>query len=201
MKVFCLTGGIGSGKSTFASMLETQGVVRIDADAVTKTLQQPGQPVFDALVEQWGDHIVAANGELDRAALGSIVFSDRDALKRAEQIVHPAVRSAIETQLEALAATDSLVVLELPLLQPDDHYLERSCGVIVVDCPLEIAKNRIIVTRGLNEAEAQKRIEAQCGRDVRLAMADHVIDNSGTQLQLEAQVPSCLSWMHSVKAK
>ena len=111
-----LTGGIGSGKSTVADLLVERGAVFIDADRIVRDLQSPGGAVFAAMVERWGDRIVANDGTLDRQAVAEIVFNDEDELKALNDLVHPAVGEAMKEQREAAVGTDAIVVLDIPLL-------------------------------------------------------------------------------------
>src|SRR4051794_5577949 len=111
-----LTGGIGSGKSTVSSILSEKGAVIIDADAITRELQQPGRPVFDAMVERFGPEIVAPDGALDRPAVAKIVFTDEQAKKDLEAIVHPAVGAEMLNRMQAEADTDHVVIYDVPLL-------------------------------------------------------------------------------------
>lgn len=181
-----LTGGIGSGKSTVSSMLEEHGAVVVDADRIVRELQQPGEPVFEAMVEEFGPQIVAADGTLDRQAVADVVFGDDDALKRLNGIVHPAVGLEIAERLAALAETDRVVVLDIPLLVESGR--DDMAAVIVVDVDPELAVRRLVEGRGFSEEDARARIARQASREERLARADVVIDNSGTVEQLRAQV-------------
>ena len=198
---FGLTGGIGSGKSTVADGLVARGAVLIDADAIVKELQAPGGAVLVAMVEHFGDGILAANGELDRQAVADIVFSDEDQLKALNDIVHPAVGKEMKARHEALKGTDAVVVNDIPLLvladgkkSPRKEY-ERLLGIIVVDCGVEIAVQRLVEHRGFSEGDARARMANQASRQDRLAVADHVIDNSGDLPSLEARLDACWTWM------
>jgi dephospho-CoA kinase len=181
-----LTGGIGSGKSTVSALLAARGAVIIDADAITRSLQQPGQPVFDAMVSAFGSGIVAADGSLDRAAVAAIVFTDEAARKQLEAIVHPAVGAEMVRLLSEHAGSDRIVIYDVPLLVESG---KKGYGfVIVVDVDPEIAVSRLISLRGFTEADARARIANQVTRADRLAVADFVVDNSGSLASLEPQV-------------
>ena len=203
---FGLTGGIGSGKSTVAAGLVDRGAVLIDADAIVKELQAPGGAVLVAMVEYFGDGILAESGELNRQAVADIVFNDEDQLKALNDIVHPAVGKEMKARHEALKGTDTIVVNDIPLLvladgkkSPRKEY-ERLLGIIVVDCEVETAVQRLVEHRGFSEGDARARMANQASRDDRLAVADHVIDNSGDLAALEPQLDACWSWLTEVAA-
>jgi dephospho-CoA kinase len=174
-----LTGGIGSGKSTVSALLTAKGAVVIDADAITKELQQPGTEVFDKMVERFGPGIVAADGTLDRPAVAEIVFNDPEALQDLNAIVHPAVGAETTRRILEQADTDNLVVLDIPLLVENAGKREVA-GIVVVDVDPEVALRRLVEHRGMAEEDARARMARQATREERLARADLVIDNSGT---------------------
>ncbi len=188
-----LTGGIGAGKSTVSSLLAERGAVVIDADAVTKELQQPGQPVLAAIVERFGHRVLQPDGTLDRAGLAAIVFPDPDALTELNAIVHPAVGKEINRRIEVERDTEHVVVLDVPLLVETGR--RGMGGVIVVDVDPEIAVGRLVAHRGFTEADARARIARQASRADRLAKADRVIDNGGTPDDLRPQVDELWSWV------
>jgi dephospho-CoA kinase len=191
-----LTGGIGAGKSTVSALLERRGAVIIDADAITHELQRPGTPVFAAIVERFGDAVVNGSGELDRPALAEIVFNDPDELAALNAIVHPAVGAEMMSRLAAEAETDHIVVLDVPLLVESGR--SDMAGTVVVDVAPEIAVDRLVNQRGLDEADARARMARQASREDRLAKADHVVDNSGTVADLEARIEPLWSWMQAL---
>ena len=191
-----LTGGIGAGKSSVSARLATRGAVVVDADAITRELQEPGQPVLTAMVERFGDGILAADGTLDRAAVASIVFSDPEALTDLNRIVHPAVQAEMAARM-AVAEPDSVVVLDIPLLK---EKREGMSAVIVVDTPVEVALARLVEHRGFAEEDARARIANQMSREERRAIADFVIDNSGTAQQLDTEVDRCWVWLKGLAA-
>jgi dephospho-CoA kinase len=184
--VLGLTGGIGSGKSTVSALLEKKGAVIIDADRVVRQLQEPGEPVFEAMVEAFGDGILAADGTLDRQAVADLVFGDDEKLATLNGIVHPAVGVRMAEQLAALADTDRVVVLDVPLLVEKGGY--ETVGTIVVDVEPDLAVERLVEHRGFGEADARARMARQSSREDRLAKADVVIDNSGALEDLGSQV-------------
>lgn len=187
-----LTGGIGSGKSTVSSLLAARGAVVVDADAITRQLQEPGQPVLVAIVERFGAGVLDGEGRLNRPALAAIVFNDGEALKDLNAIVHPAVGEETARRLLAEQDTDHVVVLDVPLLVETGR--RGLAAVIVVDVPTEVAIDRLVRQRGMAEEDARARIAMQATREDRLAKADIVIDNSGDRDALEARVAEV--WEH-----
>ena len=191
-----LTGGIGAGKSTVSARLRARGAVIVDADAITKELQQPGTEVFAAMVARFGDGILAADGTLDRQAVADIVFNDPEELVALNSIVHPAVGKEIFRRIQERIGTDDVVVLDVPLLGKNGLY--QVAGVLVVDTPIETAVRRLVELRGMDEADARARIANQISREERVAGADHVIDNSGTEDDLDAQIDGVWAWIESM---
>jgi dephospho-CoA kinase len=192
MIVVGLTGGIGSGKSTVSAMFAARGAVVIDADAITRELQQPGMPVLARIAERFGDSVLTSDGHLDRQGLADVVFNDADALKALNKIVHPAVLAEITARIDAQRGSDAVVLLDIPLLTRDGRY--PIAGVIVVDTPVETAIARLVRFRALREDDARARVGRQISREERLAMADFVIDNSGDPSDLPDQIDAAWTW-------
>jgi dephospho-CoA kinase len=181
-----LTGGIASGKSTVATLLADRGAVVVDADVLAREVVAPGAPLLDQVVERFGDRVLAPDGSLDRAALGRVVFADPVARKDLEALIHPAVRRRAE-QLEASAPSGSVVVHVIPLLV-ETGQAGRFDLVVVVDADEATQLRRIRTRDSLDEQAARARIAAQASRQARLAVADVVVDNSGTPEDLVVQV-------------
>ena len=180
-----LTGGLGSGKSTVAAMLAEHGAVVIDADVIAVDVVRAGTPGFDAVVARFGDEVVGADGELDRARLAEIVFADDVARSALNEIVHPLVaeRSA---QRMAGVPDDAVVVYDVPLLAEND--LAGGFDVVVVveaDLPTRLGR---LAARGLPEGQATARIAVQESDEQRRAIADEVLRNDGSREALAAQV-------------
>ncbi|HET8621395.1 MAG TPA: dephospho-CoA kinase [Acidimicrobiales bacterium] len=194
MLVVGLTGGIGSGKSTVSAMLAAKGAVVVDADAVTREVQQPGTPVFAAMVERFGPGIVAPDGTLDRAAVAGIVFTDPDALAALNDIVHPAVGARIAERMTELAATGEIVVLDVPLMVESKRGYPVA-ALVVVDVDPEVAVRRLVEGRGMREDDVRARMSRQATREERLARADRVVDNSGSVDDLARQVDDLWEWI------
>lgn len=190
MIVVGLTGGIGSGKSTVSAMLAEHGAVIVDADQIARDLQGPGSPVLAAMAARFGDHIIREDGTLDRAAVAAIVFGDSPEAKAAladlNGIVHPAMQDEIRRQIDAHAGTDRIVVLDFPLL--GENPRDDLAATVVVDVPTEIAVERLVRSRGMDEEDARRRVASQISREQRRASATHVIDNSGDLDTLRDQV-------------
>ena len=201
MVVVGLTGGMGSGKSTVAGMLAQHGAVVIDADAVAHEVMEPGGRAHQAVVSRFGPAVLSPDGRVDRPKLAEIVFADASALADLNAIVHPAVREVMaeRTRAQAEASTDQVVVLEIPLLVESGAARPGLAGVIVVDCPVEVAMRRVVERRGMNEESARARIAAQATREQRLARADFVVDNSGSTERLAAEVDRCWRWIEGLQ--
>jgi dephospho-CoA kinase len=187
-----LTGGIGSGKSTVSQMLADRGAIIIDGDAIARALQRSGTAVFAAMVERFGD-VVADDGELDRAKIASIVFADPQALADLNKIVHPAIGVEMLRRIAELRDTDEIAILDFPLLAESPR--KGLSGVIVVDVDSEIAIQRVVRDRGMKASDVQARIDKQVSRTDRLAIADRVLDNSGTKEDLVRQVDQAWEWI------
>ena len=180
-----LTGGIGSGKSTVAAMFATLGAVVIDADAISRELVEPGQPALQALVDEFGDGIIAPDGSLRRSELANIAFQDRTATERLNAIMHPLIRAESERRLAA-AASSGVVLYDMPLLFETDQ-VKLVDVVVVVDVPEALQVKRA-VGRGLDEEDVRRRMEVQVSRSMRVTEADFVIDNAGSLNATERQV-------------
>jgi dephospho-CoA kinase len=181
MVLIALTGGIASGKSTIARRLAEHGAVIVDADQIVRDVQQPGSPVLAEIAQVFGPEVLHADGSLDRAALGSRVFGDAVQLKRLNAIVHPAVRAESARRFADAAAADphALVVYDVPLLA-EARAADPWDLVVVAHAPAQMRARRLVRERGMSEADARARIASQVSDEERLALADVVIDTSGT---------------------
>ena len=191
-----LTGGIGSGKSTVSSLLEGRGAIIIDADAIVREVQLPGSPVLAELASKFGPEVLAADGSLDRQAVANIVFTDPEALKSLNAIVHPAVGKEMNRRMIEQRTTKNVVILDIPLLTENPR--EGLQGKIVVDVPVEVQVERLIKFRGFDEADARARISRQATREQRLLTADFVIDNSHDLESLIPQIDKVWDWLVSL---
>jgi dephospho-CoA kinase len=181
-----LTGGIASGKSSVATLLEARGAVIIDADVLARDVVAQGAPLLAEVAQRFGESILTDDGSLDRAALGRVVFSDPSARRDLEALIHPAVRRRA-AELEAAAPAGSVVVHVIPLLVETGQG-DRFDLVVVVDANEASQLARMRTRDSLDEPSARARIAAQASREARLAAADVVIDNSGVRDGLEEQV-------------
>lgn len=183
-----LTGGIGAGKSEVARLLAQRGAVVVDADALAREAVAPGRPELAAVVAEFGDGVLAADGTLDRAALARVVFGDPERLAALEAIVHPYVarRSA---ELIADAPPDAVVVYDVPLLV--EKQLQGDFDlVVVVEAPEDERVRRLVAARGMAESDARARIVAQATAAERAAVADVVVHNHGSPEELRHEVDS-----------
>jgi dephospho-CoA kinase len=181
-----LTGGIASGKSTVSAILAELGAVVIDSDLLAREVVARGTPGLEQVVEAFGPEVLTPEGDLDRPRLGAIVFGDEAKRRLLESIIHPLVRER-SRELEAAAGPDDLVVHDIPLLA-EAGLAGRFDAVIVVDAPAEVQVERMMRDRGWTREEAESRIAAQAASGVRLAIATHVIENTGTTQELRARV-------------
>lgn len=197
MLLIGLTGGIGSGKSSVSARLAERGARVIDADAIVREVQGPGTPVLAAMVERFGQAILQPDGSLDRQAVADVVFTDDAALADLNAIVHPAVAAEIARRLEEAAATDDVVILDVPLLVESGR--DDLAALLVVDVDPELAIERLVEHRGFREDDARARIARQASREERVAKADRVIDNSGSLAELDRQVAEAWTWIETLR--
>jgi dephospho-CoA kinase len=185
-----LTGGIGSGKSTVSRLLAERGAVVVDADAIAREVVEPGTVGLAAVVGAFGEEVLATDGSLDRPALGAIVFADPDARGRLNAIVHPLVRERA-AGLAAQVPDDGVVVHDVPLLVESGQAADRGGHahdlVLVVETDLDTRLERL-VRRGMTEDDARARIAVQATDEERRAVADVVLDNSGSREELAGHV-------------
>jgi dephospho-CoA kinase len=181
-----LTGGVASGKSTVSEILDELGAVVIDADVLAREVVAAGSEGLREVVDAFGPELLTAEGELDRPAMGAIVFSDPDKRKVLESIIHPRVRERA-AEIEATAGPSDVVVHDIPLLAETGQATGFD-AVIVVDVPAEMQVGRMVELRGMTRDDAEARVAAQASREERLAIATHVVDNTGTLDDLRGRV-------------
>ncbi|MFD7920314.1 dephospho-CoA kinase [Streptomyces sp. NPDC059740] len=181
-----LTGGIGAGKSEVSRLLASYGAVIVDSDRIAREVVEPGTPGLAAVVAEFGEEMLRADGTLDRPRLGALVFSDPERLAALNAIVHPLVRER-SAALESAAGQDAVVVHDVPLLT-ENSLAPLYDLVVVVDARPETQLERLVKLRGMSEDEARARMAAQATREERRAAADIVIDNDGPLADLEPRV-------------
>jgi dephospho-CoA kinase len=181
-----LTGGIGAGKSTVAARLRELGAAVVDSDAIARAVLEPGSPGLAAVVAAFGSGVLAADGSLDRAALGALVFADDERRRSLEAITHPRIARLTAEQMAA-AAPDAVVVHDVPLLV-ELGMADRYDLVVVVDAPVDVRVERVVRTRGSSEADARARVAAQATTEQRRAVADVWIDTDRDRADVEADV-------------
>jgi dephospho-CoA kinase len=181
-----LTGGIASGKSTVSVILAELGAVVVDADLIAREVVARGTPGLAAVAAEFGPGLLTPEGDLDRPAMGALVFADASARRRLEAIIHPLVH-ARSAEIEASAAPDAVVVHDIPLLA-EVGRADQFDAVVVVDAPTEVQVARMVEDRGWTREDAESRIAAQASREDRLAIATHVVDNTGSLDDLRRRV-------------
>jgi dephospho-CoA kinase len=180
-----LTGGIGSGKSTVSALLAARGAVIVDADRIAREVVEPGTPGLTRIVEAFGEGVLAPDGSLDRAALAAVVFAEPEARRQLDGIVHPLVR-ARAAELARAAPPDAAAVNDVPLLVETGQASSYDLVLVVQADPATRVSR--LVQRGLTAEDARARMEAQASDEERRAVADVVLDNSGTPEDLAEQV-------------
>jgi len=191
-----LTGGIGSGKSTFGAMLATRGFALIDADAVSRELTGVGGLAIAKVREAFGDSSIALDGSMDRNQMRTLVFSQPEAKARLEAILHPLVRASIAEKITAIKDKgEPLAILDIPLLVESSQWQRQLDGIIVVDCSEARQLSRVMARNGWTQAQTKAVMAAQASRQERLAVANWVIDNdsddlSALQKQADAWEPN-----------
>ncbi len=182
-----LTGGIGSGKTTVARMLETRGAVVFDADLLARDAVEPGTPGYRQVVERFGPNVLAPGGGIDREALAAVVFADPAARRDLEAIVHPEIRRLFAVSTEAYRDTDAVVLFSAPLLVETGMHTAFEV-LVVVSAPVEQQIERLMRERAMSEPAIRERIAAQLPLEDKAEVADILIDNDGTLEELEGQV-------------
>jgi len=184
-----LTGGIGSGKSTVARRLAELGLVVVDADVVAREVVEPGQPALADIAARFGEHLIRADGGLDRQGLADVVFVDDEARRDLDRIMHPRIAARIAERIAGLDASwegpgPKMAVVDHPLLI-ETGQVNRFDTVVVVLAPTEVRVQRLVEQRGLGEADARARIAAQATDDERRAAAAFVVENTGDLTALD----------------
>ncbi|USG64419.1 dephospho-CoA kinase [Brevibacillus ruminantium] len=187
-----LTGGIATGKSTVTAMLRERGIPVIDADQIAREVVEPGMPAYESIVRYFGADVLLPDGQINRAKLGEIVFSDEAERQKLNAIVHPEVRRVMREEAEAAeAAGAKIVFMDIPLLFESklQHMVDK---VVVVYATAQMQLSRMMERDEFEEEQAQKRLRAQWPIDQKREQADFVIDNTGSREETEKQVEHLL---------
>ncbi|MBI5505514.1 MAG: dephospho-CoA kinase [Deltaproteobacteria bacterium] len=189
-----LTGGIGSGKSTVARLLEERGARVIDADRVAHEIYSPGTLGYERVIERFGRGVVAEDGAIDRAKLGGLVFGNREALEDLNRIVHPLVRAEVASRIAQIVADDAnaVIVIEAALMT-ETGWSGGAGRLWTVLSEPQVVLDRLTRIRGMDPAEARLRMASQASNDTRRRVASQVIENNGTLMELEAEVQEAWS--------
>ncbi|MGZ3422768.1 MAG: dephospho-CoA kinase [Polyangiales bacterium] len=199
MKIFGLTGGIASGKTTVAKILEREGVPVIDADQLARDVVAPGSPGLAAVVEAFGD-VLLPNGELDRKKVGALIFADPDRRMRLNAIVHPLVAQASASRMQKLEAEGHPFACYDAALLVERGLADAFRPLVVVAAPRELQRARLMQRDGLSEADADARLDAQAPVEMKIAVADHVLWNDADLATLEARTLEILKEVRASKA-
>ncbi|XP_037281574.2 dephospho-CoA kinase [Rhipicephalus microplus] len=197
-----LTGGIASGKSTVASILVSLGIDVIDADKIAREVVEPGKPAWAKIRREFGSEVLLSDGQLNRPALGRIVFNDHDKRRKLNHITHPEIHKEMAFQsFKLFLRGRQFVVVDVPLLYETKTMLRFMHKVIVVKCSSAQQIERLMLRNGFTEEEARKRIDSQLPLEQKCGLADYVIDNTGDAEALRAQVEDVVrqlrgSWAH-----
>ena len=193
-----LTGGIGSGKSTVATLLRQRGAVVVDADVIARQVVEPKTPALAALVDRFGEQILGSNGKLDRAKLAELAFATEESRRALEAITHPAINEEFTRQMLA-APPDAIVICDVPLLAESDQARNRGYPVvIVVESPIEVRLDRL-EQRGITREDALRRISAQASDEERRELATILIDNSGDLSALTERVGQVATELEAIR--
>uniref|UniRef100_A0A023GAS7 Dephospho-CoA kinase domain-containing protein n=1 Tax=Amblyomma triste TaxID=251400 RepID=A0A023GAS7_AMBTT len=202
MLLIGLTGGIASGKSTVAGILLSLGIDVIDADKIARDVVEPGKPAWQQIRREFGSEVLLKDGQINRPALGRIVFSDHEKRRKLNRITHPEIHKEMGVQCVKLFLRGrQFVVVDVPLLYETKTMLRFMHKVIVVKCSPAQQVKRLMLRNGFNEEEAQKRIDSQLPLEQKCDLADFVIDNTGELDRVRAQVEDIVrqlrsSWVH-----
>ena len=185
MLTIALTGGIGSGKTQVSDTFSSLGIRVIDTDIISRQLVEPEKPALKQITAYFGSQLLLESGELDRAGLREIIFDSAMAREKLQEILHPAIRDEVKRQLEG--STSPYVIIVIPLYVETGQFLKTD-RILVVDCPEEIQRERVVTRDNISEEQFNKILQAQASREQRLAVADDVIVNDADIKTLQQRV-------------
>ena len=188
MIVVGVAGGIGSGKTAVTDVMGARGAIVIDADVIARDIVAPGSPCLEEIRRAFGDHVLHEDGSLNREALATIVFTDESARLQLNEITHPRINDEMKRQIALTHARDGVCLIAIPLLVSEHRERLGLDAIIVVDCPTEIALERLVTDRQFDRDHARSRIASQISREERNALGDYVVVNDGTRDQLERKI-------------
>ena len=188
MIVVGVAGGIGSGKTAVTDVMGARGAIVVDADVIARDIVAPGSPCLEEIRSAFGDHVLHEDGSLNREALATIVFTDESARLQLNEITHPRINDEMKRQIALTHARDGVCLIAIPLLVSEHRERLGLDAIIVVDCPTEIALERLVTDRQFDRDHARSRIASQISRDERNALGDYVVVNDGTRDQLERKI-------------
>ncbi len=197
MRVFGLTGGIGTGKSTVARMFRREGLAVVDADRIAREVTAPGRPACEAIVRRFGREILLSGGRIDRRKLGDIVFSDAGKRAELEAIIHPEIARGIAAELHRLESEGHRIAIVEAALIHETGRRARFEAVIAVRCDRDLQMRRMVERDGISEEQVLQRIASQMDTDEKARASDHVIDNSGDLASTRAQVRALAALLKS----
>jgi dephospho-CoA kinase len=183
-----VAGGIGSGKTAVTDVMGARGAIVIDADVIARDIVAPGSPCLEEIRSAFGDYVLHEDGSLNREALATIVFTDESARLQLNKITHPRINEEMKRQIAPTHARDGVCLIAIPLLVSEHRERLGLDAIIVVDCPTEIALERLVADRQFDRDHARSRIASQISREERNALGDYVIVNDGTRDQLERKI-------------
>ena len=188
MKIYGLTGNIGSGKSTVAQMLRELGAFTVDADEVAREIVRPGEPALEEIVARFGREVLSTDGTLDRGALAKIVFADERNRKRLNGITHPRILGRIKEKISA-RSSEPMVFIEASLIDRKSGGINDLLeGLVVVTCPGDLREKRVAARGGLSPEEIRRRMDSQVSEAEKVSQADFLIENSSDIESLRTQV-------------
>ena len=201
MKIYGLTGNIGSGKSTVARMLRELGAFTLDADEVAREIVSPGEPALAEIVAGFGRGILRADGTLDREALAEVVFADERERARLNRITHPRILERIKEKISARDDERQMVFVEASLIDREGGGLNDLIdGLVVVTCPGELRERRVAERDGMSPGEIRRRMHSQMSEAEKVSQADFLIENSSGMENLDAQVRALFEALWAVES-
>ena len=188
-----LTGGIATGKSTSTKVLREWGYPVVDADAIAREVVSPGSKGLEQVVAEFGSDILTEKGELNRPRLGKVVFSDPEKRRKLEQILHPLIQTKVKEQRGLLESQGhAYAFYDVPLLF-ENHLQDQFDQVVLIYTPRRLQLDRLMQRDGLDQAEAEKRLAAQMDIEIKKDLADHIIDNQKTEVELAQELRQLLN--------